>query len=253
MMDEDDIELILREIDTSIHGKSQKKPTTTITSNAFNKHDTSSIQTLSNASSEQQRPSHKQSHPISRNEVKSSSRRREKDSLAASVDSLLDGLDLLDLDSRRNSKSNDLSDILQLRVENESKKACEATVQVPRQKHKCFSVRLSNGAPDAKACSSIRCVACDFPVIAFCKRDDTKTVTSRHGGVEWSSDVDYLFFRNYYPDPQRLQTKLLPTNDASQGYCCQCDWLSVRQQWVELGGSDARLGKLGRKWVCAGH
>ncbi|KAJ3259532.1 hypothetical protein HDU77_001824 [Chytriomyces hyalinus] len=200
MMDEDDIELILREIDTSIHGKSQKKPTTTTTtSNAFNKHDTSSTQTLCNASSEQQRPSHKQTHPISRNDVKSSSRRREKDSLAASVDSLLDGLDLLDLDSRRNVKSNDLSDILQLRVENESKKAC-------------FSVRLSNGATDAKACSSIRCVACDFPVIAFCKRDDATPGASRHGGVEWASDADYLFFRNYYPDPQRLQTKLHPTS-----------------------------------------
>ncbi|KAJ3239055.1 hypothetical protein HDU81_006661 [Chytriomyces hyalinus] len=208
MTDEDDIELILREIDTSINGKSQKKPTTT--SNAFNKapaRDTSSTQTLYNSNTSEQ---HKQTHPISRSEVKSSSRRKAKDSLAASVDSLLDGLDLLDLDCRHNklkTENNDLSDILQLRVESESKKACETAVQVPqRHKHKCFSVRLSNGT-DAKACSSIRCVACDFPVIAF-----TKLSTSTGTGVEWSNDADYLFFRNYYPDPQRLQTKLHPTS-----------------------------------------
>jgi hypothetical protein len=58
--------------------------------------------------------------------------------------------------------------------------------------------------------TDFRCSKCCEPVIALENR-------------KWHDDVDYLFFRNFYPDTQRL----LPKTDAKHGtraLACQCSW-----------------------------
>jgi len=61
----------------------------------------------------------------------------------------------------------------------------------------------------------------------------------RFENYHWEKDVDYMFFRNYWPEPERLSPKLQPKRGYA-AYCCQCCWTSVRD--IEAVGHDL-------KWV----
>ena len=104
-----------------------------------------------------------------------------------------------------------------------------------------------------RSCAQQRCTACDFPVLQF------------RGGEAWAAGVDYLFFRNVYPDRTKLAARLLPAA-GSVAYCCQCSWLSVAPEDGVLlarrpagavqpeGVAAARVGGQGwAHWVCSGH
>ena len=43
----------------------------------------------------------------------------------------------------------------------------------------------------------------------------------------WASDLEYVFFRNYMPNRDKLRTKLIPSTSSAVAYCCQCCWLTV--------------------------
>ena len=131
---------------------------------------------------------------------------------------------------------------------------------------------------DAVACDALRCVACDFDVLAFEgarwrgekeTRDDARRGPDarglgggggcgRSGGTgdreeEDEKDVegpafDYVFCRTEYPDRRRL----LQRSRAARGfraYCCQCTWRSLGGD--EREGVGAAGGAL--RWVCGGH
>lgn len=120
------------------------------------------------------------------------------------------------------------------------------------------------------ACAAQRCTACDFAVLQF----------RLPGGAQWARDVDYMVFRNDYPDTIRL-TQRLVTALGGVAYCCQCSWVSMlpedgamalcvrrpgnivtpvtTEAAYEAGGGEAvapvRDGRVGGKgwlnWVCA--
>merc|ERR1712062_743371 len=54
------------------------------------------------------------------------------------------------------------------------------------------------------------CTGCDFQIL-------------RIQDHAWTSDVDYMFFRNNYPTLPKLQNKL-ENSRRSCAYCCQCSW-----------------------------
>jgi hypothetical protein len=58
-----------------------------------------------------------------------------------------------------------------------------------------------------------QCTACDFQVL-------------RVENVIWSSAVEYMFFRNNYPNVQKLRQQLVTRKDCC-AYCCQCSWKSA--------------------------
>jgi len=48
-----------------------------------------------------------------------------------------------------------------------------------------------------RSCNKLRCTSCDFNCIYF--KD-----------CEWSKNVDYLFFRNFVPNKEKLSKELIP-------------------------------------------
>jgi hypothetical protein len=48
----------------------------------------------------------------------------------------------------------------------------------------------------------------------------------RFADYHWDDDVDYMFFRNYWPEPERLYPKM-KSKRGYAAYCCQCCWTSV--------------------------
>lgn len=58
-----------------------------------------------------------------------------------------------------------------------------------------------------------QCTSCDFQVLCI-------------ENVVWTSDVEYMFFRNNYPTVSKLQKKLQP-QFGCRAYCCQCSWKSA--------------------------
>ncbi len=48
----------------------------------------------------------------------------------------------------------------------------------------------------------------------------------RFENVIWSKDADYIFFRNYWPDADRLCEKMKPKKGYA-AYCCQCCWANA--------------------------
>ena len=111
----------------------------------------------------------------------------------------------------------------------------------PKLKSKCTAVLLGpaeiargrfpgGGAP--VCCDQLRCTRCDFKVLHF--RD-----------AEWFGDADYMFFRNCYPDTEKLGEKL-KRRPGSCCYACQCQWISCTDIVKVDFSSELR-------WVCGGH
>lgn len=48
----------------------------------------------------------------------------------------------------------------------------------------------------------------------------------RFENMAWESDVAYIFFRNYWPEGEKLASKMRKV-EGSAAYCCQCSWTSV--------------------------
>ena len=63
----------------------------------------------------------------------------------------------------------------------------------------------------------------------------------RFADYHWDDDVDYMFFRNYWPEPERLSPKLKPRKGYA-AYCCQCCWTSVRE--IAAVGSACGCGRV---------
>ena len=42
---------------------------------------------------------------------------------------------------------------------------------------------------------------------------------------KWDDSVDYMFFRNFWPEPERLSPKMRKSRGFA-AYCCQCSWHS---------------------------
>ena len=49
----------------------------------------------------------------------------------------------------------------------------------------------------------------------------------RFADYKWDHSVDYMFFRNFWPEPERLRTKMLKCHSYA-AYCCQCCWYSAK-------------------------
>jgi hypothetical protein len=49
-----------------------------------------------------------------------------------------------------------------------------------------------------RACNALRCTKCDFDVV-------------RVVDMEWTDKCDYLFFRNHYPNLDKLKANLRPS------------------------------------------
>ncbi|XP_063716577.1 cilia- and flagella-associated protein 418-like [Symsagittifera roscoffensis] len=82
-------------------------------------------------------------------------------------------------------------------------------------------------------CVRLHCVKCDNRVVSFAHK-------------EWVEDsCDYLFFRNSYPDQQRLQ-KAWRQKKGWGAYCCQCNWISVNSLTLVSSVKDL-------KWICSKH
>ena len=113
------------------------------------------------------------------------------------------------------------------------------------ESYRCSNVYLG-GSYDAtgifiggnpKSCDRLRCIGCDFRVLIFSK-------------FKWTSDVDYLFFRNCMPETINLKTKLESCKD-SNAYCCQCQW-TCTSKIVEPNDLDCATFTH-HKWTCGGH
>jgi hypothetical protein len=58
-----------------------------------------------------------------------------------------------------------------------------------------------------------QCTGCDFQVL-------------RIENYIWGTGVEYMFFRNNYPNVQKMRPQLVPRKDCC-AYCCQCSWKSA--------------------------
>ncbi|KAK3241243.1 hypothetical protein CYMTET_48972 [Cymbomonas tetramitiformis] len=81
-------------------------------------------------------------------------------------------------------------------------------------------------------CDRMRCTKCDLIVVSF-------------ENAKWSSDAEYMFFRNCYPNEDKLRPKLLNC-PGSRAYCCQCTW--TEKTTPEHLGYNSPF-----RWVCRGH
>ncbi|KAL9648657.1 hypothetical protein ABK040_016287 [Willaertia magna] len=89
---------------------------------------------------------------------------------------------------------------------------------------KCTTVFLSNQFDklgycsylSIKRCNDIRCMKCDFKVLHFDRK-------------KWKSTVDYLFFRNNYPETVKKGFELNEDINVTS-YCCQCSWVTVERR-----------------------
>lgn len=91
----------------------------------------------------------------------------------------------------------------------------------------------------ANACTNLRCMKCDFAVVHF-------------ENAIWANGADYLFFRNFYPNREKLNTRLLLKSDHLSS-CCQCKWRTVR--CGREGIVTVQSGEVGENpmWACFGH
>ena len=78
----------------------------------------------------------------------------------------------------------------------------------------------------------MRCIKCDHAVLRF-------------PNSKWNKSVDYLFFRNNIKIEPNLK-KELTTSTGYCAFCCQCTWISVKDE-IDLEHQSQK------KWVCGGH
>ncbi len=64
-----------------------------------------------------------------------------------------------------------------------------------------------------RPCSHLRCTSCDFEVL-------------RWADAAWTSDAEYMFFRNNMPSRAKLESRLT-RSEGSSAYCCQCSWVTA--------------------------
>jgi hypothetical protein len=149
---------------------------------------------------------------------------------------------------------------------------------------KCYPTIITNGGPVAKSCPALLCVMCDQRVLciraARWKNAPSSTKGSSASSM-WKDDspsaasaspnsggagvtIEYMFFRNHYPDLKKLQTGV-ERDPTSAAYACACSWQSVGVD--TSGGETLNLASLHRdssprdgcsdwtklKWVCMGH
>lgn len=134
----------------------------------------------------------------------------------------------------------------------------------------------SSGSMVRKSCDHLRCTACDFEVMKF----DHKIWNTENSDSISSGDdciVDYMFFRNFFPNRERLDTRTHIFQNAAS-YCCQCSWISLFPNDVlfppsnvaglfnirHRGGTPVIVSELSLKqglfggegwkyWACGGH
>jgi len=104
----------------------------------------------------------------------------------------------------------------------------DSVPEVPKGKSRVMSSR-----PD-HAFVNLHCLSCDHEVL-------------RVEGCEWSSKVEYMFLRNYYPDVPRLMPQLVEAPGMA-AYCCQCSWRScaaavpITEVDIQDGGGNPTSG-----------
>eukprot|EP00833_Pecoramyces_ruminatium_P013561 jgi/Orpsp1_1/1187593/evm.model.d7180000058909.1 len=89
-----------------------------------------------------------------------------------------------------NSNLNSISNKIENERPTSQRKAKCTTVCIGGQE----GITIGN---NQKSCSKLRCTSCDFNCIYF--KD-----------YEWSNNVNYLFFRNYVPNIEKLSKELIP-------------------------------------------
>ena len=60
--------------------------------------------------------------------------------------------------------------------------------------------------------TGFRCSKCDMRVLRF-------------ADYRWAPDADYMFFRNFMPNVDKMRTKLQP-DDGQCAFACQCTWVT---------------------------
>eukprot|EP00919_Chromeraceae_sp_WS-2016_P064351 GHVR01152315.1.p1 GENE.GHVR01152315.1~~GHVR01152315.1.p1 ORF type:complete len:210 (+),score=48.03 GHVR01152315.1:37-666(+) len=98
--------------------------------------------------------------------------------------------------------------------------------------------RCSRGYSDPiqpVACDNLRCTSCDFQVIQL-------------ASWKWKPEVEYLFFRNYYPDVDKLKSMMEVAVDEV-AYCCQCSWRTI----CAFDSIDNVNKEQQGLWKCFGH
>ncbi|ORY52930.1 hypothetical protein BCR33DRAFT_761274 [Rhizoclosmatium globosum] len=257
-MDTDDIDAFLRELsDPHPKYKSQKKVPVVKSSNESITEDDQTMHSISQSS-------------LTRN-YKKTTTNPDTDS----IDSLLDSLELDHVQKpsgispkpsnhsaivtrkqplKKSISDEELDDLLN---DTPGRRSERATMNKPspvpstssKPKQKCAVINLSPTPSESpESCQSLRCISCDFPVLIITERLGYSKHAGR--GVEWYRNVDYLFFRNHYPDTVKLEEFLMETEYPSAAYCCQCAWVNIRQS-TPL--SSIQKEKIHSKWVCRGH
>lgn len=97
----------------------------------------------------------------------------------------------------------------------QSSSSNRATLSQGSQVQRCDPVYVGecSDRPGRSPCPSLRCTACDFPVLLF-------------PHATWPAEVNYMFFRNHCPDRAKLAVGM-GKEQGAVAYCCQCSWLSL--------------------------
>ena len=110
------------------------------------------------------------------------------------IDALLDDLDSVSPSSNQKTRV-DCSF-----SEKNSSSVSSLSRSLPVRKGKCLTIFLGGsrdqqGMGPGYACDRLRCSKCDFNVLRF-------------ADTAWSERCDYLFFRNFFPDPEKLSVNM---------------------------------------------
>ena len=107
-----------------------------------------------------------------------------------------------------------------------------ASISKSTKKTKCEIALLGNFTSNSnKLCTSLLCTKCDVKVSFFKNK-------------KWDSSVTYLFFRNNYSRPNKLEEKLLDAYGTC-AYSCQCNWKNITD--------DCIVASKVSNWTCLGH
>jgi hypothetical protein len=92
---------------------------------------------------------------------------------------------------------------------------------------------VSRGGASHGLVPGFQCTACDFQVL-------------RIDNMIWRDDVEYMFFRNNYPNVQKLRPRLV-AQKGCVAYCCQCSWKSANSAAELVDVAE------GLRWRCVGY